>query len=177
MTRRRVDPKARRRIVSSRPYSGDTPELTPKEAAFVEATIRGAGSQLEAARIAGYQDPQAYAHKVANRPIVAAAIAERRTAAQIEANFDVAMLYRELMIVAADREPENYSPKVRAIEVGLRAAGELGPDVRVSVDARSVILPSVDPTAAASAYAALFGAGVSRETPATDAGTLPAGGG
>ncbi len=167
---------AYQRIVARRGKGGRTAEFTPKEAAYVDAIVTGkATSQLQAATIAGYADPVAHASAIAARPHIAAAIEDRRTVAQREADFDVAMLYRELMIVARDRDPENYSPKVRAIEVGLKAAGELGPDVRVNVDNRSVSLPAVDPERAAAAYGAMFASAEAPSPGLTDAGTVGGG--
>ncbi len=163
---------ARRFVPSrSRPKRGQTADLTTKERLFVEATVLGAPSQLQAAVAAGYSDPKAHASAIAARPIVAAAIEERRSAAMREANVDLARVYRNLVKYNDDDRDEVRSSAVRSGELLLKAAGELQPDVRVTVDNRTLVLPGMDPATRARAYQALFG--VSREAPATDGGTEP----
>ena len=155
---------------------GRSAVLTPKEAAVVEAVVLGA-NQTEAVRLAGYSDPVAHSTEIISRPIVAAAIEERRSAAMQQANIDLAHVYRNLAFAGGDREPEVRSSMVRANEIILKAAGELGPDVRVNVDARSVILPAVDADRAAAAYASMFLGPAAAAAGLTDGGTEPAGGG
>ncbi len=164
------------RRVNSRPKAGKRSALTPLEARFVEATVLGAPSQLQAATIAGYSDPHAQAYEVAARPIVAAAIEERRSAAMARANIDLARVYRNLATYNDDTDPAVRSSAVRAGEIILRAAGELGPDVRVNVDNRSVILPAVDPERAAAAYGAMFANAEAPSPGLTDGGMVGGGG-
>lgn len=147
---------ASQKRASQQPH-GRSAVLTTKERAFVEATVLGAPSLNAAAAIAGYSDPKAHAHEIAARPIVAAAIEDRRSAAMREANVNLAEVYTELVFAAKDRSPDVRSSQVRAGEILLRAAGELQPDIRVSVDNRSVVLGGVDAGRAAQVYAAMFG--------------------
>jgi hypothetical protein len=130
--------------------------LTPKEERFVEAVVMGAPSQLAAATVAGYSDPNAHASRIGARPAVVAAIEDRRSAAMRDAGIVVADHFRELAFAGKDRAPEVRSSMVRANELILKAAGELDTRINVSVDARSAVLPAVDSGRAAAALEAMF---------------------
>lgn len=146
----RKAPQGRRGMV------GKTEELTPREARFVEATVLGAPSQLAAATIAGYSDPQAQAYAIAARPKVQKAIEDRRSELQQRAGVDIARVWRQLESYALDTDKDVRSSAVRSAELLLRGAGELDTRVTVTVDARTGVLPAADPGQASAALERMF---------------------
>lgn len=130
--------------------------LTPKEARFVEAVVLGAPSQIVAAQVAGYSDPNAHAHEVANRPHVIKAIEDRRTEAQQRAGIDIAKVWQQLHHYVMDDGRDVRSSAVRAGELLLKGAGELDTKINVTIDQRSALLPAVDPGQAGAALERMF---------------------
>lgn len=117
--------------------------LTERQRRFVDA-YAATGNGTEAAIQAGYANGDRNNARVsASRdllpnPNVQAALAERLASWGITQE----KIARQMWSYATDDDSKVRSSSVRAAELTARMAGMLTPDTNVSVDARSVVLPS-----------------------------------
>ncbi len=115
--------------------------LSHREQVVVEVVAAG-GSQTAGARLAGYGTPDVRGSQVMSRPHVQAALADRRSAAMKAAGIDLAETWEGLAKMARDNDGSwKRAPAVRASEIILRGAQEIGAEVTVAIDARSILIP------------------------------------